>query len=69
MQFLSFIHVFPTLHSIVVVPDVFLGQIPNEFEPANAVITFGLMLREYIQERSINLKLAFHFYRIKVRVA
>jgi len=26
-----------------------LGQTPNEFEPANAVTTFGLTLKEYIQ--------------------
>jgi len=28
-----------------------LGQAPNEFELANAVITFGLTLRKYIEER------------------
>jgi len=47
----------------------FLGQIPNKFESANTVITFGLTLRECNQERTINTKLAFRIYCIKVRVA
>jgi len=35
----------------------------------NAVITFGLTLREYNHEQTINLKLAFHVSSVRVRVA
>jgi len=34
---------------------------PNEFEPTNA-ITFGLTLRQYIQERTTNFKFMFRVY-------
>jgi len=39
MQVVFFIHVFPPLLSLVLC--VFLRQTPDEFEPMNAVITFG----------------------------
>ena len=32
---------------------LFLGQVPKEFEAANAITTFGLTLRECSQERTI----------------
>jgi len=57
MQIVFFIHVFLRyIHQFLI---SFLGQMPSELEPANAVITFGLMLREYIHKRTINIKLAF----------
>ena len=44
---------------------IFSWAKPNEFQPANAVITFGFTLREYTQERNTSLKLALHGYCIK----
>jgi len=67
MEAVSFFHV--SLLYIRVFVIVFLGQIPNESEPANAVVTFDLTLREYVHERTINIYLTLHAYCVKVRVA
>jgi len=58
-----------TFHCITLVPYHYSRAKPKEFEPGNSVITFGLTLREYRHEQTINFKFAFYGYCVKVGVA
>jgi len=66
-KFVSFIHVsLHYMHSLA--PYLFSWKKVNEFEPANADITFRITLREYIHVLTINLKPVFHVSSLDVRM-